>query len=470
MNTRKFMGIFAIAFAFALAGCQSGGGSTNPTPTTAQSGSGSDGSSTTAAPPASQSGSGGTTVPPANQGGDGTTTSPPPAAAYTVSGTVSGSVIAGVTITATPGGVAAVTDDSGNYVLKNLPAGSYAVTSSYSGVTFTPASKTVTVSNGAVTGVNFSDPLQVLKEDTLLYPCPNAVCQKDLITGDEAVAVTPLATYGQEQPVNVVPFRSGDRIAFVGYNTNGTWVSSLTPGSTPIFAIDGNTNLTADCYSAGDLSSFDVAHTVTDGDIAVVPVECSSPGGGAGVNIFVVKMDGSSYFIRITDDQKISSSPVFAGVNSTTGVLSVLYIISPFVKGAEPGDSSDSVIWRQEVNTMSTPSLVGAPTIFATKVVDDARGLSVNAARTKVAFVRSVRGGHHIFVKGLAKDSAPAVDLGPGDNPYWSLQQIGSSSLILYSKDGQLYAVSPDGTRRFSVPTPSNPWGALVNVVFAPPV
>ncbi len=217
MNTRKFMGIFAIAFAFALAGCQSGGGSTNPTPTTAQSGSGSDGSSTTAAPPASQSGSGGTTVPPANQGGDGTTTSPPPAAAYTVSGTVSGSVIAGVTITATPGGVAAVTDDSGNYVLKNLPAGSYAVTPSYSGVTFTPASKTVTVSNGAVTGVNFSDPLQVLKEDTLLYPCPNAVCQKDLITGDEAVAVTPLATYGQEQPVNVVPFRSGDRIAFVGY-------------------------------------------------------------------------------------------------------------------------------------------------------------------------------------------------------------------------------------------------------------
>ncbi len=75
---------------------------------------------------------------------------------YTISGTVSGDVHSGVTMTLSgDGSYITLTDSGGNYSFSGLVNGSYTVTPSNSGYTFTPTSKNVTVSEADVTGVDF---------------------------------------------------------------------------------------------------------------------------------------------------------------------------------------------------------------------------------------------------------------------------------------------------------------------------
>src|SRR5262249_21342898 len=64
---------------------------------------------------------------------------------YTISGqiTLSGAGLGGVTVTLSSGPTA-TTNSSGNYSFSNLPAGTYTVTPSLSGYTFTPPSRTFT--------------------------------------------------------------------------------------------------------------------------------------------------------------------------------------------------------------------------------------------------------------------------------------------------------------------------------------
>ena len=76
----------------------------------------------------------------------------------TISGRVTdsgGGPIAGVTVSA-GGGRTATTDNSGNYTIVDLPAGSYTLTASKTDYTFTPSSRAVTVPPNA-TGQNFVD-------------------------------------------------------------------------------------------------------------------------------------------------------------------------------------------------------------------------------------------------------------------------------------------------------------------------
>ncbi len=76
---------------------------------------------------------------------------------YSISGTISGSGGSGATVNLSGTSAGTVTADaSGNYTFSNLNNGSYTVTPSKSGFTFTPASTAVNVSNASVTGVNFS--------------------------------------------------------------------------------------------------------------------------------------------------------------------------------------------------------------------------------------------------------------------------------------------------------------------------
>ncbi len=84
----------------------------------------------------------------------------PSAATSTISGTISPSGSgAGATITLTQGSATIATataDASGNYSFAGLANGTYTVTPSKSGFSFSPASQPVTVSSVNVTGVNFS--------------------------------------------------------------------------------------------------------------------------------------------------------------------------------------------------------------------------------------------------------------------------------------------------------------------------
>jgi hypothetical protein len=82
------------------------------------------------------------------------------AVTYSISGTVSttgGAAMNGVTMTLTGAANATTTTNaSGNYSFAGLANGVYIVTPSLAGYTFTPASRTVTVSGGNITGRNFT--------------------------------------------------------------------------------------------------------------------------------------------------------------------------------------------------------------------------------------------------------------------------------------------------------------------------
>jgi hypothetical protein len=76
---------------------------------------------------------------------------------YSLSGTVSGATASGVTVTL--GGAASATTTSGaggTYTFAGLANGSYTVTPSLAGYTFTPSSRSATVSGADVTGQDFS--------------------------------------------------------------------------------------------------------------------------------------------------------------------------------------------------------------------------------------------------------------------------------------------------------------------------
>src|SRR5207249_3227037 len=77
---------------------------------------------------------------------------------FSISGTISPSANgSGVTVTLSGSASATATSDgSGNYSFTGLANGSYTVTPTKNGFTFTPANQPVTISNANVIGVNFT--------------------------------------------------------------------------------------------------------------------------------------------------------------------------------------------------------------------------------------------------------------------------------------------------------------------------
>jgi hypothetical protein len=76
---------------------------------------------------------------------------------YTISGTVSGVVQSGVTVTLTGTSSASTTTASDGTYSFTVTSGSYTITPSLTGYTFSPTSSNQTVSNANITGVNFTD-------------------------------------------------------------------------------------------------------------------------------------------------------------------------------------------------------------------------------------------------------------------------------------------------------------------------
>ena len=77
------------------------------------------------------------------------------ASTYIISGTVSGAVLSGVKITLSGAGSTTTTNASGNYSFSGIVNGSYTVTPSMTGFTFSPANSAANVSGANVTVPNF---------------------------------------------------------------------------------------------------------------------------------------------------------------------------------------------------------------------------------------------------------------------------------------------------------------------------
>lgn len=374
----------------------------------------------------------------------------PPPQTYSISGSVTGGVQAGVTVTLSPGGTTKVTASNGTYSYTGVLNGGYTVTPSLAGHTFTPVNASVTVNGADVTGVNFTTPVPVLAVGKLLYPSQESVSVKDLSTGAESYV------YGSPgynvYPDTIVTYRAGPLMAVIGSNLPGVYAIDLAPSSIFAGAINGAVDLAPYCpawpadYPA---VSFDISPL---GDFAVMASNCTPPGLPARTDIFLVLMDGSNFWARVTDDVDADSQPVILGVDTATGYVTVGWIRN----GTE--------IRKQVINPVPDPAvLVGPQTIVASNVMKGVRSMSVNSAYTYLAFMKNVGGVSHITVVPLA--GGAEVDLGVGTDPYWSLD---GSNLIMYTDQNALWVMNPDGTGKMSVPIPSNLQHGLGKVVFGP--
>jgi hypothetical protein len=75
---------------------------------------------------------------------------------YTISGSITGDVHVGITITLSGSGSGIIsTDFSGNYSFAGLSNGTYTVTPSKTGYAFTPSIRTITIYDANVAGADF---------------------------------------------------------------------------------------------------------------------------------------------------------------------------------------------------------------------------------------------------------------------------------------------------------------------------
>lgn len=366
-----------------------------------------------------------------------------PPLTYSVSGTVSGSVQGGVTITLNPGNVTTVTKADGTYVLSGIPDGPYVITPSLAGYTFTPSSTSVTVADANVANVNFTAPIPVLATGKLLYSGAAGTGLYGLNVWDLALGrmtgfVTVYST--SSTTATVVSSHTGNKLAYRA--GDGTSIYTFIPNvSTTYLVQTGGTE--APGYSTTTYGSFDVSSAW---DYAVVTLANQQ----GNKDIFIILTDGSYRYLQLTTDG-VNSSPAIITSTDHNSALSVLYL------------KNGNEIWKQDVGA---GGVISAPaTLFASSVVDGVRPMSVNASYTQLAYMKNVGGVSHIVVVPLA--GGAEVDLGTGTNPCWSLD---GSNKVMYTDNNALWVINPDGTGKMSVPTPTDivP-GTLAYVVFAPP-
>ena len=135
---------------------------------------------------------------------------------YSISGqaTSNGSGISGVTMALSGASTAtAITDASGNYAVTGLDNGSYTITPSKTGFTFSPTSSQQTVSGTDVTGVNFTT---TAGPSALIVPCPLSVATNVTIQDNSFT------------PDNVTISANG----IVKWTNNGT-THTVSSGTTP---------------------------------------------------------------------------------------------------------------------------------------------------------------------------------------------------------------------------------------------
>jgi hypothetical protein len=203
------------------------------------------------------------------------------AAIYSISGTVSGTVLSGVTMTLSGTASATqTTDASGNYAFTGLTLGSYTVTPSKSGSAFAPASLSPVITSASLTAQNFTSSPGATY--TLSGTVTGAWGENVLVTlGGAAAATTRTAANGTYSFQGLNPGSYTVQATLAGY--------LFTPSSAQTVVI-GAANTTQDFVSASAVVSYSisgtVAHTGGTGPIYVgVTQGCTDCSPSAGVSI-----------------------------------------------------------------------------------------------------------------------------------------------------------------------------------------
>src|SRR5437870_3126371 len=182
-------------------------------------------------------------------------------AGFSIAGTISPST-GGNGATVTLGGAASATttaDSSGNYTLAGLPNGTYMITPSHAGYTFTPSSQSMTLNGGNITGVNFTDNAAAVAPTITTQPANQTVTAGQ--TATFAVVAAGTAPLGYQWQKN-------------GANIAGATSASYTTATTTT-ADSGSTFRVVVSNSAGTVTSS--AATLTVNAAAVAPTITTQP-------------------------------------------------------------------------------------------------------------------------------------------------------------------------------------------------
>src|SRR5213592_74335 len=182
-------------------------------------------------------------------------------AGFSIAGTISPST-GGNGATVTLGCAASATttaDSSGNYTLAGLPNGTYMITPSHAGYTFTPSSQSMTLNGGNITGVNFTDNAAAVAPTITTQPANQTVTAGQTATFAVVAAGTaPLTYQWQKNGANL---------------TGATSASYTTPATTT--ADSGSTFRVVVANTAGTVTS--AAATLTVTAAAVAPTITTPP-------------------------------------------------------------------------------------------------------------------------------------------------------------------------------------------------
>ncbi|PYT45925.1 MAG: hypothetical protein DMG45_00620, partial [Acidobacteria bacterium] len=182
-------------------------------------------------------------------------------AGFSIAGTISPST-GGNGATVTLGGAASATttaDSSGNYTLAGLPNGTYMITPSHAGYTFTPSSQSMTLNGGNITGVNFTDNAAAVAPTITTQPANQTVTAGQ--TATFAVVAAGTAPLGYQWQKN-------------GVNITGATSASYTTATTTT-ADSGSTFRVVVTNTAGTVTSS--AATLTVNAAAVAPTITTQP-------------------------------------------------------------------------------------------------------------------------------------------------------------------------------------------------
>ncbi len=210
--------------------------------------------------------------------GQNSTASSPPPQSYSISGTISptaGGSGAAVTLS---GAAAATTtaNSAGNYTFTGLANGTYAVTPSLTGYTFSPNSQAATVNGANVTGINFAATAQ-----TQTFAISGTISPT---TGGGGATVT---LSGAAAATTTVDTRGNYEFSGLG---NGTYM--VTPANTGFAFTPTNQSLTvsgANVSGVNFTASAQVAHSVALTWIA------STTSTVTGYNVYRSTVSGTGY-------------------------------------------------------------------------------------------------------------------------------------------------------------------------------
>lgn len=405
-----------------------------------------------------------------------------PASSVSQTWTVSGSVTpaangAGTTLTLTGTATSSVNADAnGNYSFSGLANGSYTVTPSKTGFTFTPPSRSVTVSGADATGINFTAQAvaQTWSISGTISPAADGAGSTVTLSGDSSAVVTADAggNYNFSGLANgsytVMPTKSGYKfvpvstpVTISGANVSGinfaaqslgtTWsisgtISPSAAGNGTAVMLTGTANLNTVSDAAGNYSFTHLTngnYTVTPGKsgYTFTPPDQSVSVSGAdvpGVN-FTAGTQASSIGLDVnssTDTSSSSTTITSSPVSTSAGnELLLAFIATDYLGGANTtvtGVSGGGLTWTLVVRTNVQS---GDSEIWRAFAAAPVKNLAVTASLSR-AVVASMTVMSFVGVNTSGTNGAGAIGATGSSNatsgaPTASLVTTGNNSWVL---------------------------------------